>query len=64
MTSASQETETRPPRSSVPSTTASAQRAWRDAHFAASHIALNRGGSFAHWARTELAVERPREQMF
>jgi 3-hydroxy-9,10-secoandrosta-1,3,5(10)-triene-9,17-dione monooxygenase len=40
------------------------QRAWRDAHFAASHIALNLDGNFVHWARTALGVERPREQIF
>jgi 3-hydroxy-9,10-secoandrosta-1,3,5(10)-triene-9,17-dione monooxygenase len=40
------------------------ERAWRDAHFAASHIALNADSSLAHWARTALALERPTDQIF
>jgi 3-hydroxy-9,10-secoandrosta-1,3,5(10)-triene-9,17-dione monooxygenase len=35
------------------------QRAWRDVHFAASHVSLNPEVNCAHWGRTELGVERP-----
>lgn len=35
------------------------QRAWRDIHFAASHVSLNPEISCAHWGRTVLGVERP-----
>jgi 3-hydroxy-9,10-secoandrosta-1,3,5(10)-triene-9,17-dione monooxygenase len=40
------------------------QRAWRDAHFAASHIALAPDANLAHWGRTVLGLERPPEQIF
>lgn len=35
------------------------QRVWRDVNFAAAHISLNPQVNFAHWARTQLDVERP-----
>ena len=34
------------------------QRAWRDIHFAAMHVALNPEQNFAHFGRSELAVPR------
>ncbi len=34
------------------------QRAWRDIHFAAAHVALNPEQNFAHFGRTELGVPR------
>jgi 3-hydroxy-9,10-secoandrosta-1,3,5(10)-triene-9,17-dione monooxygenase len=40
------------------------ERAWRDAHFAATHIALNPDNNLAHWGRTTIAIERPAEQTF
>ncbi|HUB76038.1 MAG TPA: acyl-CoA dehydrogenase family protein [Solirubrobacteraceae bacterium] len=39
------------------------ERAWRDAHFAASHVALNPSNNFAHWGRTALGLERPGSQV-
>lgn len=35
------------------------QRAWRDIHFAATHISLKADLNSAHWARTVLGIERP-----
>jgi hypothetical protein len=40
------------------------QRAWRDVHFAASHVSLNADHMFAHWGRTDFGVDRPSAQMF
>jgi hypothetical protein len=40
------------------------QRAWRDIHFAAAHISLNREGNFGHFGRTELGVPTPPTQPF
>jgi 3-hydroxy-9,10-secoandrosta-1,3,5(10)-triene-9,17-dione monooxygenase len=40
------------------------QRAWRDIHFAASHLSLNRQNNYAHWGRTALGIERPADQPF
>jgi 3-hydroxy-9,10-secoandrosta-1,3,5(10)-triene-9,17-dione monooxygenase len=34
------------------------QRAWRDSHFAAAHVALNPEQNFAHFGRTELGLPR------
>ncbi len=34
------------------------QRAWRDIHFAAAHVALNPEQNFAHFGRTELGLPR------
>jgi len=34
------------------------QRAWRDVHFAAMHVALNPEQNFAHFGRTELGLPR------
>jgi 3-hydroxy-9,10-secoandrosta-1,3,5(10)-triene-9,17-dione monooxygenase len=34
------------------------QRAWRDIHFAAMHVALNPEQNFAHFGRTELGLPR------
>jgi 3-hydroxy-9,10-secoandrosta-1,3,5(10)-triene-9,17-dione monooxygenase len=34
------------------------QRAWRDIHFAAMHVALNREQNFAHFGRLALGLER------
>jgi alkylation response protein AidB-like acyl-CoA dehydrogenase len=34
------------------------QRAWRDVHFAAMHVALNPEQNFAHFGRSELGVAR------
>jgi len=34
------------------------QRAWRDIHFAAMHVALNAEQNFAHFGRTELGLPR------
>lgn len=35
------------------------QRAWRDIHFAASHISLNPEINCTHWARTQFGFPRP-----
>jgi 3-hydroxy-9,10-secoandrosta-1,3,5(10)-triene-9,17-dione monooxygenase len=41
------------------------QRAWRDVHFASSHVILNPEGSFAAWGRKELGLARdPKQNMF
>jgi 3-hydroxy-9,10-secoandrosta-1,3,5(10)-triene-9,17-dione monooxygenase len=40
------------------------QRAWRDVHFASSHITLNPDIAFAHWGRTELGREHPQTIVF
>lgn len=40
------------------------QRAWRDIHFAASHVSLNPENNYAHWGRTALGLERPPQQPF
>jgi 3-hydroxy-9,10-secoandrosta-1,3,5(10)-triene-9,17-dione monooxygenase len=40
------------------------QRAWRDIHFMASHVSLNRGANFGHWGRAALGVELPATQPF
>jgi 3-hydroxy-9,10-secoandrosta-1,3,5(10)-triene-9,17-dione monooxygenase len=40
------------------------QRAWRDIHFAASHVSLNAETNYAHWGRTALGLERPTQQPF
>jgi 3-hydroxy-9,10-secoandrosta-1,3,5(10)-triene-9,17-dione monooxygenase len=43
----------------------SIQRAWRDIHFAASHVGLNPEVSFAAWGRQRFGLERdPRQNMF
>lgn len=43
----------------------SIQRAWRDVHFAASHVALNPEVSFAAWGRQQFGLERdPKQNMF
>jgi alkylation response protein AidB-like acyl-CoA dehydrogenase len=34
------------------------QRAWRDIHFAAMHVALNAEQNFTHFGRTELGLPR------
>lgn len=39
------------------------QRAWRDIHFAATHISLKPDINCAHWTRTELGLQRPPTQM-
>jgi 3-hydroxy-9,10-secoandrosta-1,3,5(10)-triene-9,17-dione monooxygenase len=35
------------------------QRAWRDIHFASTHISINTESNLAHWGRTELEIEHP-----
>ena len=41
------------------------QRAWRDVHFSASHVALNPEVSFAAWGREQFGLERdPKQNMF
>jgi 3-hydroxy-9,10-secoandrosta-1,3,5(10)-triene-9,17-dione monooxygenase len=41
------------------------QRAWRDVHFAASHVGLNPEVSFAAWGREQFGLERdPKQNMF
>jgi 3-hydroxy-9,10-secoandrosta-1,3,5(10)-triene-9,17-dione monooxygenase len=41
------------------------QRAWRDVHFAASHVILNPEVSFAAWGRQQFGLERdPQQQMY
>ena len=43
----------------------SIQRAWRDVHFAASHVGLNPEVSFAAWGREQFGLERdPKQGMF
>lgn len=43
----------------------SIQRAWRDVHFAASHVALNPEVSFAAWGRQQFGLEPdPKQNMF
>ena len=43
----------------------SIQRAWRDVHFAASHVSLNPEVSFAAWGRQQFGLERdPKQLMF
>lgn len=43
----------------------SIQRAWRDVHFAASHVILNPEVSFAAWGRQQFGLERdPQQLMF
>ena len=43
----------------------SIQRAWRDIHFAASHVILNPEVSFAAWGRQQFGLERdPQQLMF
>ena len=45
--------------------TSSIQRAWRDVHFAASHVGLNPEVSFAAWGRQQFGLERdPKQMMF
>lgn len=45
--------------------TSSIQRAWRDVHFAASHVGLNPEVSFAAWGRHQFGLERdPKQGMF
>jgi alkylation response protein AidB-like acyl-CoA dehydrogenase len=46
------------------SRTSPVQRAWRDIHFAAAHISLNRDANYGHWGRTALDVPRPPMQPF
>jgi 3-hydroxy-9,10-secoandrosta-1,3,5(10)-triene-9,17-dione monooxygenase len=43
--------------------TSSIQRAWRDVHFAASHVILNPEVSFAAWGRQQLELERDAKQI-
>lgn len=46
-------------------TSNSIQRAWRDVHFAASHVGLNPEVSFAAYGRQQFGIERdPRQGMF
>lgn len=46
-------------------TSNSIQRAWRDVHFAASHVILNPEVSFAAWGRQQFGLERdPAQQMY
>jgi len=41
------------------------QRAWRDVHFAASHVSLNPEGSFAAWGRSQFGLPRhPNQTMY
>ena len=41
------------------------QRAWRDIHFAASHVGLNPEVSFAAWGREQFGIERdPKQGVF
>lgn len=45
--------------------TNSIQRAWRDVHFAASHVGLNPEVSFAAWGRQQFGLDRdPKQGMF
>lgn len=43
--------------------TNSIQRAWRDVHFASSHVILNPEVSFAAWGREQFGLERDPKQM-
>ena len=46
-------------------TSSSIQRAFRDIHFAASHVGLNPEVSFAAWGREQFGLERdPKQNMF
>ena len=41
------------------------QRAWRDVHFASSHVILNPEVSFAAWGREQFGLARdPKQNMF
>ena len=41
------------------------QRAWRDVHFAASHVSLNPEVGFGAWGRREFGLPRdPKQMMF
>jgi 3-hydroxy-9,10-secoandrosta-1,3,5(10)-triene-9,17-dione monooxygenase len=40
------------------------QRAWRDIHFAAMHVALNPDNNYAHFGRLELGLGRDPDQPF
>jgi alkylation response protein AidB-like acyl-CoA dehydrogenase len=40
------------------------QRAWRDIHFAASHIGLNTEANYSHFGRTELGLPRDPNRPF
>ncbi|WP_174364331.1 acyl-CoA dehydrogenase family protein [uncultured Caballeronia sp.] len=42
--------------------TSNIQRAWRDVHFAASHVILNPEVSFAAWGRQQFGLERDSKQ--
>lgn len=45
--------------------TNSIQRAWRDIHFAASHVILNPEVSFSAWGRAQLGLDRdPAQEMY
>jgi len=39
------------------------QRAWRDIHFASSHVILNPEVSYAAWGRQQVGLERDPSQM-
>ncbi len=41
----------------------SIQRAWRDVHFAASHVSLNPEVGFAAWGRRQFGLDRDSKQM-
>ncbi len=43
--------------------TSSIQRAWRDVHFASSHVILNPEVSFAAWGRQEFGLDRDPKQL-
>ncbi len=43
--------------------TSSIQRAWRDVHFASSHVSLNPETSMAAWGRMQFGLERDPQQM-
>jgi 3-hydroxy-9,10-secoandrosta-1,3,5(10)-triene-9,17-dione monooxygenase len=40
------------------------QRAWRDVHFASSHISLNPDTNLSNWGREEFGLEPPEHQVF
>jgi alkylation response protein AidB-like acyl-CoA dehydrogenase len=40
------------------------QRAWRDIHFAASHIGVNTEINYSHYGRTELGLPRDPNRPF
>ena len=44
-------------------TTSSIQRAWRDVHFASSHVSLNPETSMAAWGRMQFGLERAPQQI-